>query len=421
MTKPTQTKPVAAKTKVAATAGKPEKTVSTVKAEIAAKTTKPVKAPKTVKASEEAPKEETAVKAPKEPKEPKETPKVKKTAKAPKAAPSESAPADDAASSTEAAPKKRVSKKAKTAETTEEAPKRVVKTKASKATENPRGTKRKMEKPESVVIPDNVEVPPAPKAKLNAYTYFVAERRPVLHKEHPDWEFKELTRKVADEWKALSDDKRSEYNEQAKGDAERHDAEFALWEKACRDLGYEPSDVRKHFRDSKKKKNLPKGPKRSRTPYAFFMMTMHKTLAGDEVDFKARTQKMAAAWKAMTPEQRAPYATQAEEDKSRYETALSSFLEENPEVAKTTKRKRKHVEGEPKRAKTAYIFFTMEERAKVVAETPDMKTTEIMQDLGKRWKKIAPSKKSKFEEMAKNDSARYQAEHSAWKASQTTA
>ncbi len=314
--------------------------------------------------------------------------------------------------------KSKVAKTEKTEKTEKTAKStKTTKTKASKATSTPKsGSQPKAQEKRDAVIPEGTKLPEPPKAKLNAYTYFVADRRPKLRAKNPEWEFAVLTRKVAGEWKALSAEKKKKYEDQAAEDAERHKVDMEKWEASCREAGYEPSDVRKHFKTQKDKKNLPKGPVRCRTPYAFFMMNMHKELSTAEMTFKERTQKMASAWKALSDAEKQPYVDQSKADKSRYEGALESFLEENPEVAKNNKRKRKRLEGEPKRAKTAYIFFTIESRDRVKNENPEMKTTEILKELGKQWKTLNDSKKSKYEEMAKNDSARYKQEKETWDA-----
>ena len=60
----------------------------------------------------------------------------------------------------------------------------------------------------------------------------------------------------------------------------------------------------------------------------------------------------------------------------------------------------------------------MENRPKVKSENPDMKTTEIMKVLGKQWKDLADSKKTKYQAQAKADAERYAAEKDAWVAQQ---
>ena len=59
------------------------------------------------------------------------------------------------------------------------------------------------------------------------------------------------------------------------------------------------------------------------------------------------------------------------------------------------------------------MFFCGDERAKVKAAHPDWKVTEIAKELGSKWAKC--SNKSKYEDKAKKDKARYDAEMKKYK------
>merc|ERR1719197_538704 len=61
----------------------------------------------------------------------------------------------------------------------------------------------------------------------------------------------------------------------------------------------------------------------------------------------------------------------------------------------------------PKRAKSAYIFFVNEQRPEVVEEFPDMKVTDIMCELGKRWGQLSSTEKETYDDMAADAKAAY--------------
>lgn len=48
-----------------------------------------------------------------------------------------------------------------------------------------------------------------------------------------------------------------------------------------------------------------------------------------------------------------------------------------------------------KRARSAYIFFGMEERSKVLAESPGLSIGEVAKALGERWQALGPEHKAK--------------------------
>lgn len=81
----------------------------------------------------------------------------------------------------------------------------------------------------------------------------------------------------------------------------------------------------------------------------------------------------------------------------------------------TKKRKRADKDpNKPKRAKTAFLFFTMDERPKVKEANPKATFADIGKKLGKQWNKLSAAGKKKYEEQAKTDKARYEDEMKAY-------
>ena len=66
----------------------------------------------------------------------------------------------------------------------------------------------------------------------------------------------------------------------------------------------------------------------------------------------------------------------------------------------------------PKRNMNSFMWFSLNERPKIKAESPDMGHFDILKELGKRWNDCSVEVKVKFEEMAENDRVRYEAEKS---------
>lgn len=70
--------------------------------------------------------------------------------------------------------------------------------------------------------------------------------------------------------------------------------------------------------------------------------------------------------------------------------------------------KKKRNPDMPKRSSSSYIYFCKENRDVVIQANPNIKFTEITTVLSKMWSKVAD--KSSYEELAKKDKARYDAE-----------
>jgi len=77
---------------------------------------------------------------------------------------------------------------------------------------------------------------------------------------------------------------------------------------------------------------------------------------------------------------------------------------------KKPKKKPKKKPNGPKRARTAYVYYTQQCRKKVQEEHPDAKFPEIGKLLGANWKKMTSEEKAPYEALAKKDKERYSEE-----------
>ena len=76
---------------------------------------------------------------------------------------------------------------------------------------------------------------------------------------------------------------------------------------------------------------------------------------------------------------------------------------------KTTKVKKEKVEGEPKKNKSSYMFFCLDERQHIKTEKPELANKDIIVELAARWRKLQenPKKLEKFQLLAQNDKERF--------------
>lgn len=62
------------------------------------------------------------------------------------------------------------------------------------------------------------------------------------------------------------------------------------------------------------------------------------------------------------------------------------------------------------RARGSFVFFTFDERPKVMAEFPELKFVEMGTLLGERWRNLPQDEKQKYEDLAAEDKARFNKE-----------
>jgi len=84
--------------------------------------------------------------------------------------------------------------------------------------------------------------------------------------------------------------------------------------------------------------------------------------------------------------------------------ALKELL---PSTSEYRLKKHKRPEGQPKKALSSYMFFTINNRKAVETEDPKLEFQGITKELGSRWKKLDAAAKKKYEDMATQDKVRY--------------
>jgi len=126
-------------------------------------------------------------------------------------------------------------------------------------------------------------------------------------------------------------------------------------------------------------------------------------------------KKLGALWKNMDEGERKPWVDKAMNEKAEYEKKMAKYIktssylkhEKNMLAWKIhgTKKPYKTDPNAPKRALSSYMLFGQSERANVVKDNPDFKNTEIMKELGVRWKALTDAErapwKKKFEDLSK--------------------
>ncbi|OWZ05327.1 hypothetical protein PHMEG_00022604 [Phytophthora megakarya] len=160
-------------------------------------------------------------------------------------------------------------------------------------------------------------------------------------------------------------------------------------------------------------KKAPGAPKRGKSPYILFSMEKREEIKATMPENSKVTDVMRAiadAWGKMSDEDKQPWKVAAEADKQRYEEEMAAY--DGP-LRVPNKRAKKHPDA-PKRASSAFLFYSQVMRPRIKAEHQDMKNTEISKQLGEAWAKATDEQKAPFVEKEKVDRARYKREMEEW-------
>jgi hypothetical protein len=119
-----------------------------------------------------------------------------------------------------------------------------------------------------------------------------------------------------------------------------------------------------------------------------------------ELKFGDVTKVLSDKWNLLDTKSRKPYEDKVAKDRERY-------LKEKAEFDK-----KKQEEAGPKRAISAYFYFTndKDKRAPFNAKYPDLSYFEVNKKMTEEWNKLSDDDKKPFEDLAAKDKERYKAE-----------
>jgi len=154
----------------------------------------------------------------------------------------------------------------------------------------------------------------APKKWKTGYILFCVAQREKVKKSNPNISAKEITRKMGELWKGLSDKEKAKYDVESKKDRVRYDEEMK---------GYTPpSDVEDDEPTKKKRAKKEKtGPKKPLSGFMFFCQATRPVIKEDmpKLTGKDITIELGKRWKELTDDEKVPFNKQHAEDKVRYE------------------------------------------------------------------------------------------------------
>ncbi|KAK9797091.1 hypothetical protein WJX73_009134 [Symbiochloris irregularis] len=149
----------------------------------------------------------------------------------------------------------------------------------------------------------------------------------------------------------------------------------------------------KEHASADKKASKSPGPKLSaKNAYAFFMQDKRSSVkdANPDMSFADITKEVAAQWKALSEEDKAPYVAKAEADKVRVQKLKA---DQPPTPSKPVEAKDKQPQ-----AKSAYIFFCAAKRPSMKSSNPDAGFGDIAKLLAVAWKELSDEEKKPYQD-----------------------
>merc|ERR1719204_1436720 len=187
----------------------------------------------------------------------------------------------------------------------------------------------------------------APKKPLSSYFMFTRDRRVALKAENPDMKVTELkvtqiAKELGKRWKALSDADKAPFVAKAAAAKKAFDAQLATYKQSADFAAHEQAidDWKRGEKAGKAqaagnapKVTLPRKPKDANCPkrpqsaYFFFTASRRAELSAAHPDKKITeiAKLMGAEWKALSEDDRAPFAAQAAKAKAAYGPKMEAY------------------------------------------------------------------------------------------------
>lgn len=269
--------------------------------------------------------------------------------------------------------------------------------------------------------------PNAPKRNQSAYLLYQNAMRETFKLQNPGMTFGQLAKYTSAMYAEMPPEEKDAWAQRAEQDKTRYLHELSQY---VPPPGYDvkgdaiagansvvkPIKSGKHARD-------PNAPKRNMSAYLMYQNTMRESFRTENpgMTFGQLSKFTSAMYKSLTPEEKARWEEAAVQDKARYEAELANYapppgfdpagnMVDGSSIGPRKYNKKSKDPDAPKRARGSYVFFTLEERPKIIKESPDMKFTELGNVMGQRWRALSAEQKKKFEDLANDDKKRFNEE-----------
>jgi len=163
--------------------------------------------------------------------------------------------------------------------------------------------------------------PNFPKRPKTAYIFYNLERRDILNND--ELTFGALSRKIANEWKALSQEAKKTYVDKHLEDKKRYEKEMKMYERnkksPAKKSDTESSSEEESIDDKKKKRKVnEKKPNRHMNAYMIFQKDKRDMIKENPNLKGSVARKIGDIWRAMSDEEKQHYINLAEKDMERY-------------------------------------------------------------------------------------------------------
>ncbi|KAG7462928.1 hypothetical protein MATL_G00189900 [Megalops atlanticus] len=187
-----------------------------------------------------------------------------------------------------------------------------------------------------------------PRRPPTGYIRFMTQQHPVISKQYPDMKLVDITRKIAQQWKALTPAQKLPFEQAASAAREQYKADMIKYQSQLTPvqsaaLKQEKQQKRAKRKVIKKKRELTMlgKPKRCRSAFNIFMAEHFEEAKGATMQGKMKS--LMDDWQKLQDSYKKIYMQLAEDDKVRYENEMKSWEEHMREIGREDLIRRKEL------------------------------------------------------------------------------
>lgn len=145
-------------------------------------------------------------------------------------------------------------------------------------------------------------------------------------------------------------------------------------------------------------------PKRALSAWMLFCQDRRKDLLDKGMSIGDVSKELSKQWKVVSDSDKEKYDKSAEKAKEKYTKDMKEWkktapAEEEQEWGESPKKKKEKKKGN--RKPTGYLLFGKDVRAELKKENSDLKASEVMTEIGRRWREMSDDKKGGYNADAK--------------------
>jgi len=157
---------------------------------------------------------------------------------------------------------------------------------------------------------------------------FLKANRADYSAKYPKKGFGDLSRKIAEDWKKITPEKKKIYEDEHEREKEKYKKLMENYKPPTPETSDSDSEEKKK-KPRKRAKKDPNAPKKPINAYMFYTKARREGLKKQYPDLKITeiSKKLGEEWKEMDKDERAPYEAQSQKDKERYKLANDEYNE----------------------------------------------------------------------------------------------